>query len=64
MGLELSILFFWGFVRSFVGPLGTNRNLRNAKLLLMLPIGLFSLAAFANAWPRTSDYGVWQACPN
>jgi hypothetical protein len=59
MGLELSVLFFWSLGRSFLGRIAAYRNLRNGKLLLALPIGLFSLAAFANASPRTSGYAPW-----
>jgi hypothetical protein len=59
MGSELSIFFIWSLGRSFLGRIGAYRKLRTAKLLLALPVGLFSLAAFANASPQTSAYAPW-----
>jgi len=59
LGSELSILFFWKLIRAFIGSVATDRHLRVAQVLLSVPIGLFGLAAFLNAWPTTSQYAPW-----
>jgi hypothetical protein len=59
LGSELAIVSLLSTVRAFVGPVGAYPELRKAKLLLTLPVGLFALTAFANAWSSTSAYAPW-----
>jgi hypothetical protein len=59
LGSEFSIMFLWRFVRAFIGPIATNRNLRMAQVLLALPVGIYSVATFLAAWSPTSHYAPW-----
>lgn len=59
LGVEFAIICFWRFVRAFVGPLAANRSLRKGQILLAVPVGAYSAAAFLAAWPETSKYAPW-----
>jgi hypothetical protein len=59
LGLELLIIFLWGLVRTFVGPVATHPRWRNAQILRTLSIGLICLSTFFNAWSTTSTYAPW-----
>jgi hypothetical protein len=61
-GSMFLIFFLAQLGRAFLGPaIAYNSSPRRALLLSSVPLGLFSLAAFFEAWPRTAPYAFLPA---
>src|SRR5712692_2442943 len=54
LGSELMIIFLFGLIRAFWGPLAKHKAVRNVSIVRALPVGLLGLAGFLGSLDNSS----------